>query len=330
MPFDRLGGIGRHAAPGHQNARQPVLRDRAAAPRRDQEQLGGGGFVLGDAAAVELGDGVLDHGVDIAGDRGQPHQARGLGHVLRHAAAFLDHGGQRVLRFRVSGVGGLPEQFGGAREVLRELLALQVEQAEIVGGGRVTELGGGRQQAGGFVRVARSGAAFEVEHRQREHGVTVAVRGGELVPLRGLAVVAADAEALRVDFAEQRHGGGIILLRALGGLGERGQIIAALKGAIGEVEIAGVRFGRGRRNGWRRFFRRLRQCWRGQGSERTQRNDRAAPPRRHAALSGRRRCPAARAIVSTIACGSRHSQSPSATKSAPAFASGATSSSDAA
>ena len=107
VPFDRLGRIGRHAAPGHQDARQPVLRDRAAALRRDQQQPGGGGFVLGDAVAVELRDGVFDHGVDIAGDRGEPHQPHGLGHVLRHAAAFFVHGGERVLRFRVAGIGGL-------------------------------------------------------------------------------------------------------------------------------------------------------------------------------------------------------------------------------
>ena len=152
--------IGRHAAPGHQNARQAVLRDRAAAPRRVQQQLGGGGFVLGDAGAVELGDGVFDHGVDIAGDGGVPHQLRCLVEILRHAAAFLVHGGERVLRFGVAGGGGLTEQFGGAREILRELLALQIEQAEIVGGGGMAELGGGGEQARGLVRIARAAAAL--------------------------------------------------------------------------------------------------------------------------------------------------------------------------
>src|SRR3546814_6125400 len=41
-------------------------------------------------------------------------------------------------------------------------------------------------------------------------------------------VVAADAVAARVQFAEQGHCRRIVLLRALGGLGEGGQIVAAL------------------------------------------------------------------------------------------------------
>ena len=53
---------------------------------------------------------------------------------------------------------------------------------------------------------------------------------------------------------------------------------------------------------------------------------RHAEARRHAALSGRRNSAAARTIAAAIARGSRHSQSPSATKSAPAFTSGAISS----
>ena len=83
--------IGRHAAPGHQDARQAVLRDRAAAVRRFQKQLRGCRFVLVDAVAVELRDGEFDHGVEIAGDRGLPHQPHCLAHVLRHAAAFFVH-----------------------------------------------------------------------------------------------------------------------------------------------------------------------------------------------------------------------------------------------
>ena len=233
-------------------------------------------------------------------------------------------------------VGGLPEQFGGAREVLRELLALQIEQAEIVSGGGVTELGGGRQQAGGFVRVARTGAAFEIEHRQREHGVAVAVRGGELVPLRRLAVVARRRRALarRVRRAASWRSGSFCCARLVASA-KRGQIIAALKGAVGDIGFGVFLCRRGGRRRRRRVFLRLRQGRRGQDRKRTncisdKRNDCAAPSCRHAAFSGRRNCAAARTIVSAIAAGSRHSQSPSATKSAPAFTSGATSSSDAA
>ena len=72
VPLDRLGRIGRHAAPGHQDAREPVLRDRAAALRG----LAGKAArrrLRSSAMPVPLncGDGVFDHGVDIAGDRRQ-------------------------------------------------------------------------------------------------------------------------------------------------------------------------------------------------------------------------------------------------------------------
>ena len=151
---------------------------------------------LATAGAVELRDGVLDHGVEIAGDGGEPHQLRCLVDILRHAAAFLVHGGKRVLRFGIAGSGGLTEQFGGAREILRKLLALQIQQAEIVGGGGMTELSGGGEQTRGLVRIARAAAALQVEHRQREHGVAIAVLGGKLVPFRRLVIVAAARRTL--------------------------------------------------------------------------------------------------------------------------------------
>jgi len=92
---------------------------------------------------------------------------------------------------------------------------------------------------------------------EREHRVLVAKRDGALVPVGGDRVVAADAEPLRVKLAEQRHRLRIVLLRALRGLLERGQVIAALEGAIGEVGI-GIALRR-RRGGRLRRILLLRQ-----------------------------------------------------------------------
>src|SRR6516164_2246881 len=147
------------------------------------------------------------------------------------------------------------------------------------------------------------------------------MRGGELVPLRRLAVIAGNAESLRVELAEQRHSSGVVPLGALGRLGERGQIVATLESAIGEVGIAGVGIRRGR--GRRRRSLRLRQRRCGQKTQNG--NEKGAHV--HAALSGNRNCSATRLMRLGA---SRQSQSPSATKSAPAVTSGAISSIEAA
>ena len=65
MPFDGFGRVGRHAATGHQDARQPVLRDWTAQMRRLQEKAcGRSRFVLGRAVSIELSDRELNHRID--------------------------------------------------------------------------------------------------------------------------------------------------------------------------------------------------------------------------------------------------------------------------
>ena len=74
------------ASAGSAGRPRPAIRMRASRfcaiglPRCAalQEQPRGAGFVLRHAGAVEQRDGVFDHGVEIAGDRGEPHQAHGL------------------------------------------------------------------------------------------------------------------------------------------------------------------------------------------------------------------------------------------------------------
>ena len=150
VPFDRLGRIGRHAAPGHQNARQPVLRDRAAAARRLRAAAWRRRFRPSSVPLpLNCGDGEFDHGVEIAGDRRPAPSAAW--------PAAMSFGTPRPSLYMVASaycasglpaIGGGAEQFGGALEILRELLALQIEQAEIVFGGRMAELGGVARAAG--------------------------------------------------------------------------------------------------------------------------------------------------------------------------------------
>src|SRR5215469_5495432 len=52
MPLGRFGEIARRAAAARQNARQPVLGDRAAAHRRLAEQCGRRGLIARDAVAI--------------------------------------------------------------------------------------------------------------------------------------------------------------------------------------------------------------------------------------------------------------------------------------
>ncbi len=192
----------------------------------------------------------------------------------------------------------------------------------------MAELGGLAQELSRRFQIARAGAAFEIKHGEREHGVAVAVAGSELVPFGGFGVVARHAVAVRVKLTEQGHGDGIVRSGALGGFGEGGEIMAALVGAVGEIVI-GIVCGDGRRRLRHRNLGRLRDGRRGERDD-AERYDREAPRGRHAAVSGRRNSSALRTIVAATSRGSRQSQSPSATKSAPAFTSGTISSIDAA
>src|SRR5665213_923429 len=177
----------------------------------------------------------------------------------------------------------------------------------------MAEFGGGGKKARAFFRTARTGAALKGKHRQGKQRFAVAVRGGEFVPLRRFRIITADAEPLRIKFAEQSHGGGIILLRAFGRLVEGGEIHAALVSAIGEVDFA---VGVVRRRRWhRRFFLCDRDRGRGEHQQDCTDEYAGAP---HAALSGSRSNGTVAASVAAIVVESRHSQSPSAMKSAPA------------
>ncbi len=121
-------------------------------------------------------------------------------------------------------------------------MTLDIEEREIVGGGRVAELGGGGEPFRAGVAIARTGAAVETKHRQRKHRIAVAALGGKLVPFGGFGIVARHAEPVGVKLAEQRHRFGVAFVGGMVGRElKRGEEIAALKGAEGEVEFASAR-----------------------------------------------------------------------------------------
>src|SRR5512139_76580 len=298
-----------------------------------QKQSSRRGLVLGSAVAVELSDREFYHCVEIAADRGLLHKARRLAGVLRHTAAFFVQSSECVLRLGVAGFRCRGEQFTGAFEVLRKLLTLQIKKAEVVGGAGMPEFGGGVQQTRSFLKVARAGAALVAKHRKRKQCVAVAFGGGELVPLSCLRVVASDAQSLCVEFAEQRHGGGIVLLGAFGRLIERGEIMAALEGAIGDIDVGLIRVGRSVRRRHRRrcFFRRLCcRCRRYGDCDDGTESDKKTNEQAHVTGSASRRRRDASDIVSATKRGSPHITSPIAMKSAPALTRGVTLSIDAA
>src|SRR5229473_3925537 len=82
VPFGGFDRIGRCAAARRQNAGEPVLRDRAALPRRPAEPAYRAGFILGDAGPVEQSDGIFDFGVEVAGAGRSAEQPRGLAQIL--------------------------------------------------------------------------------------------------------------------------------------------------------------------------------------------------------------------------------------------------------
>ena len=165
---------------------------------------------------------------------------------LGDAGALLVERRERVLRFRIAGVGGDAKQFRGAFDVLRQRLSVEIEQRQIIGRLRVAELGRGRQQLHRLLAVDRAAAPGEPEHGEREHALAVAAVGGAPVPLGGLGVVALDAHRIGVEFAEHGHRLGIAVeLRAVGRQIERGLVLAALIGAVHQVDVGILEDGAG-------------------------------------------------------------------------------------
>src|SRR5512139_2973641 len=270
-----------------------------------QKQSSRRGLVLGSAVAVELSDREFYHCVEIAADRGLLHKARRLAGVLRHTAAFFVQSSECVLRLGVAGFRCRGEQFTGAFEILRKLLTLQIKKAEVVGGAGMPEFGGGVQQTRSFLKVARAGAALVAKHRKRKQCVAVA------------------------------FGGGDILLGAFGRLIERGEIMAALEGAIGDNDVGLIRVGRSvrrrRRHRRRCFFRRLCcRCRRYGDCDDGTESDKKTNEQAHVTGSASRRRRDASDTVSATKRGSPHITSPIAMKSAPALTRGVTLSIDAA
>src|SRR5262249_46782196 len=151
MPADRLHRIGlRYAAAERIDAGEPVLRDRAALHGGLAEERGGAHLVLLNAGAVEQCDRVFDLGIEEVGLGGFAHQAGRLGCVLRHAAAVLVHGRERVLGFRVAGLRRRLEQLGGPLEGLGQLPALEIQPAGALG--PTCALAAGRMRAWAVAR----------------------------------------------------------------------------------------------------------------------------------------------------------------------------------
>src|ERR1700674_3505393 len=67
VPFGGRDRVGRRPAARRQNAGEPVLRDRAALPRRLAEPAYRAGFILGDPGPVEERDSIFDFGIEAAG-----------------------------------------------------------------------------------------------------------------------------------------------------------------------------------------------------------------------------------------------------------------------
>src|ERR1700693_3715022 len=137
VPFGGRDRVGRRPAARRQNAGEPVLRDRAALPRRLAEPAYRAGFILGDPGPVEESDGIFDFGVEAAGAGRSAEQPRGLAHILGNAAALLVERRQRILRVGIAGVGGAAQQFRGSAEIAIELLAFPIQKRQDVGGGDV-------------------------------------------------------------------------------------------------------------------------------------------------------------------------------------------------
>src|SRR4029453_19354848 len=177
--------------------------------------------------------------------------------------------------------------------------------------------------------IAGTSPPLKTEHCQREKRVAGTFLGCDFVPLRRLNIVATDAETLRIHLAQQDHGGRIVLLCALGRFVELREVKPGLNGTVRNVNVGLVRCIRGRL--WRRVFGDLcERAWRNQCGHQNRAKREAATVLPHAAGPGNRSVRPASAMTEAIAASSRQTNSPSATKSAPASESGAISSSDAA
>src|SRR6516164_2882398 len=106
VPFDRLHRIGIRAASGREDVGETVLRNWVALARGLRQQYRCQALVLGDAGSVEQRDSVFDLGIGVVGERGRGQKPPGLRQILRHAAALLVEGRERVLGFRVSELRG--------------------------------------------------------------------------------------------------------------------------------------------------------------------------------------------------------------------------------
>ena len=89
--------------------------------------------------------------------------------------------------------------------------------------------------------------------------------------------------SLGVDLAEQRHRRRIVFLRALGGFGERGEIVAALEGAVGDIDVAGSVCRRWRRGAVASAFARTAR-------QRARESERGEPSTRRRDCAARRSC----------------------------------------
>ncbi len=97
----------------------------AALARSLLQKRRGRGLVLGDAGAVEQAMAYSTWASVLSASAAAARRRVRLGQVLGHAAAFLVHRRERVLRFRTAGVSGDAEHLGGAFEILSETCGLR-------------------------------------------------------------------------------------------------------------------------------------------------------------------------------------------------------------
>ena len=214
------------------------MRDRAALPRRLAEPGYRAGFVLDHPGPVEQSDGIFDLGVEVAGAGRGAEQPRGLARILGDAAALLVERRQRILRVGIAGVGGAAQQFRGFCEIAIELLAFQIQQREIVGGGDVPELRRAFEQCRRRIPVARPAARGEAQHGEFEHRLAVPPIDRQREPRQCLLVVLGNPEPIGVELTQERHRFRVALVvDPARGFGERGQVLAAVVGRIGEVRL---------------------------------------------------------------------------------------------
>ena len=233
----------------------PVLRDRVAARRGGEEDLGRFGLVLFHALAVEQHDRIFDLAGDDAVVGGALEPVRRLGDVLRRPFAVAQHDAIRIGRVVVACV-------RGAQEILRRLVvirrlaiqALERHHAEIIHRSGMILGRGALELRLGPGRVFRHAIRALNQHRSEFVGrLGIAEIAGEAVPARSLLIAAGDRGTFAIDLADQRHRRRIlgIGVKTAFGLQEGVKEIAALIGAEGHIGRHAVRSRRqrGRRCG---------------------------------------------------------------------------------